>query len=114
MFNQLEFDFVSPWLSAPVADELHMLEEANKFLSRGEQLLVLRKLAAELHHEGLQLDPKPTNELEELKVLLGSAAWKKSERQWRHRMRKNPSRVRKVILCMRALYELSAIKAHEQ
>lgn len=114
MFSQLEFDFVSPYLAEPGPEELHMLQEANKFLSKGEQLLVLRKLAAELHFQGLQFDRNPTNELEELRVLIGSSAWKKSQHQWRRRMRQNPSRVRKVILCMRALYELSAIKTNEQ
>ena len=110
MVDQLEFDFVSPWLGNPTRDELRILNEATELLSKGEQMLVLRKLASELQRQALQLDPNPSSELDELKVLLGSAAWKKSETQWRRRVRQNPSRVRKVILCMRALYELSAIQ----
>lgn len=113
MSAQLEFDFVSPWFANESRDELRILKEATELLSKHEQLLVLRKLTAELQRQDLHRDPTPSTELDELKVLLGPDAWKKSENQWRKRVRQNPSRVRKVILCMRALYELSAIKSNE-
>ena len=105
--EQLEFDLISPWLGGnAVSQEIEKLLQGFSKLS--EEKKRLASLAHRLHHEDLlgPLFSKPTNELAELKVLIGPRDWKKSERTWKRRVKENVTRVRKVILSLKSLYNL--------
>ena len=105
MNEQLEFDLVSPWLMGRGPEEERLLAEAAELLSLGEEKVRLSKVAAELQSQDLLLNAKPTNELEELRLIIGPVAWKKSRRRWERRLKQNVIAFRKVLIVLRNLQQ---------
>ena len=105
MQEQLEFDLVSPWLAGPGPEEQRMLDEAAELLSLGEEKIRLIKVASELQLQDLLLNAKPTNELEELRLIIGPVAWKKTRRRWERRLKQNVIAFRKVLIVLRNLQQ---------
>lgn len=103
MSEQLEFDLVSPFLMGRSPEEERMIEEAAELMAQSKEKLRLAKLAAELQHQDLLLDPKPSNELEEVRLLIGVEAWKKTRRRWERRLKQNVISVRKALIVLRNL-----------
>lgn len=103
MQQQLEFDLVSPMLMGRGPKEEQMLKEAAELISAGKEKLRLAKLEAELQHQDLVLDAKPTNELEEVRLIIGPEAWKKTRRRWERRLKEDLITLRKVLIVLRNL-----------
>ena len=103
MSEQLEFDLVSPYLMGRGPQEQRMLEEAAQLLALSNEKLRQAKLAAELQYQDLLIDAKPTNELEEVRLIIGPEAWKKTRRRWERRLKQNVVAFRKVLIVLRNL-----------
>ena len=99
--EQLEFDLVVPGLAGQDANEERLLDEAAALLKEGEDKVMLARIANELHREELIICPTPSNELAELKVLIGPTAWKKDGAAWTRRLHKNLRAFRKVLVVLR-------------
>lgn len=104
MAEQLEFDLVSVHLSGPSLEEQRLLDEAAELMGQGKEKLRLAKLAAELHNLDLVLEPKSTDELAQLRLLVGNTVWKKTRRRWERRLKQNVREVRKLIVVLRSLF----------
>ena len=78
-----------------------MLEEAAELTEQGQEKISLIRMAAEMQYQELLTDPKPTNELEELRLIIGEAAWKKSRRRWERRLKQDVIAFRKVLIVLR-------------
>jgi len=105
--EQLEFDLVSPWLGDdPESDRLKNVSMRLAKLSEEKQSLA--SITRKLYREDLlgPLFTKPSNELAELKVLLGRPEFDKQQRTWKRRLKQNVVAVRKVIVCLKSLYNL--------
>lgn len=104
MPEQLEFDLVSPHL-AEDPNQRELIEEAQRLLSEAKCQITLAKISAALHHQDSLLYASPGNELAELRVLIGEAAFKKSRRCWERRLKANAVAVRKVIVVLKQLLQ---------
>ena len=103
MPEQLELDLVSPFFAD--SEEERLLAEASELLGQSKEKVRLAKIAAELNRQDLVIAPAPGQELEEIRVLVGPAAWKTSRRRWERRLKKNVRAVRKAIVVLRTLFE---------
>lgn len=103
MQRQLEFDLVSPYLMGRGPEEERMLAEAAELMALSKEKLRQAKLAADLHYQDLLIDAKPTNELDEVRLIIGPEAWKKTRRRWERRLKQNLIGFRKTLLVLRNL-----------
>jgi hypothetical protein len=103
MPEQLEFDLVSPYLMGRSPKAERMILEAAELMALSKETIRLAKLEAELQHQDLMLDPKPTNELDEVRLIIGPEAWKKTRRRWERRLKQDLITFRKVLIVLRNL-----------
>jgi len=99
--EQMEFDLVAPGLAGHDANEERLLDEAAVLLKEGKTKVTLARIAAELHREESIICPTPSNELAELRVLIGPTAWKKDSAAWKRRLNQNLRAFRKVLIVLR-------------
>lgn len=103
--QQLEFDLVSPFLMGPSLQEEQMLNEAAALLAESKEKIRFKKMVAEMQYQDLLIDARPTNELEELRLIIGPEAWKKSSRTWKRRLKQNVIAFRKVLIVLRHIQQ---------
>jgi len=111
MDNQLEFDLVSPLLGEPTPRQMQKVRTIMRLPrpSSSEQFHELRSLTARLNYLELVYDADSVsidNELAQVRVLIGKEDWRKDGKLWARRARKNPLRLRKVILAMKKFWNL--------
>ena len=109
--SQLEFDLVSPLLGDPTPRQVARLAvKANLPLPKtAEDVDDLRGFAARIHHLDLVYDERSfslNDELQEIRVLIGPADWQRDEKLWTRRARKDPKRLRKIILSLKKHWKL--------
>jgi len=104
MPTQLEFDLVSPFLAVPPAVEALQAKAAALAESSWQTHRAMR-LAVRLAHEDL-IYGEITDELEQLRVLVGKRAWKRSHKLWERRAVRDPRGVRKVLLAAKSFFNL--------
>lgn len=100
MSEQLEFDLV---LLEPGWDleTKRLLDEAAVLTGQAKEKQRLAKIAAELRRVDLPMFIEPTNELEEMRLRVGPANWKKTRRHWQRRLKQNFRAFRKVLIVLR-------------
>ncbi len=102
--EQMEFDLVSPLLSdAPGVPAL--LAQADDSARMAQQKLEAARLATRLHHEDLVYG-RVTDELEQVRVIVGREAWRRTHKIWERRARTNPRRVRKFLIAAKSFFRI--------
>jgi hypothetical protein len=99
----MEFDLVSPYLMGRGPTEEKMLQEAAELMAASQEKIRQAKLLAELQYQDLLIAPKPINELEEVRLIIGPEAWEKTRRRWERRLKQDVIAFRKVLIVLRNL-----------
>jgi len=103
MSKQLEFDLVSPHFAEP-ANYRRLRDESDLFVDLAAEKAWQANLSVRIEHENLVYG-RPGDELDQLAVLIGKKTFKR--KTWERRLRVNPTAVRKIIVSMKKLFNLS-------
>jgi hypothetical protein len=106
--DQFEFDLVSPWLAPPSAKQLDAVRRSGAVDDLNDQAAV-EKLASRLDHLDLVYNERGVSlrdELEQVRVLIGESEWQRTKKLWKCRAKRDPGRLRKIILLAKQALKL--------